>query len=132
VAVGIFGTDQSVTKWRSLQDTFVMNATTHPLEKFPVWKQSAPLIRAAAQAFTRFLIFHPALISLGVLTVGLNMAFASVMRQPRPSTRARDKCSRRLVICPGTKSVDAGWPVRAVDDMIVHEHSTLPNRLGYA
>jgi hypothetical protein len=89
-------------------------------------------MRATAQVFTRFLIFHPALISLGVLTVGLGMAFASVMRERGPSTRARDKCSRRLVICPCTKSVDAGRPVRAVDDMIVHEHSTLPNRLGYA
>jgi hypothetical protein len=26
-----------VTKWGSLQDTFVMDAATHPLEKFPIW-----------------------------------------------------------------------------------------------
>jgi hypothetical protein len=52
------------------------------------------------------------------------------MLQACPSTRARDKSQWRLVICPGTKSVDAVWPVRAVDDMVVHQDPTLANDLG--
>jgi hypothetical protein len=39
VAVGILEQAMLVTKWGSLQDTFVMDAATHPLEKFPIWSR---------------------------------------------------------------------------------------------
>jgi hypothetical protein len=71
-------------------------------------------------------------VSIRIIQIGLHMLFPSIVLEPRPSTGTQHKSLGWLGIGPGPKSVDATWPVRAMDDITVHEHSTLPNRLGYA
>src|SRR6516165_4909182 len=84
-----------------------------------IWPQASSKQPCSVQ------LLHATLVALGILAIVVDGIFVRIMLEPRPPARTEHEVSVFLGRRPGpgAEAVRARRPVRAVQDVIVRDHS---------